>query len=135
MVAAITGLITACSEEQITAPVDQSARSRFIALWQNDDPETRGITRVIIAGHGDSFHVEMFGKCHPQNCYWGKTSTPLADTLDDTLSLFWDQGFCVRNQTLVIRPDARLRVWQHTHFTDGSGRSDYDAEYLFTRED
>src|SRR5215472_9169705 len=44
----------------------------FIGSWSNADPNTGGITRVVINhGAGNQVTVQVFGRCHPSDCDWG----------------------------------------------------------------
>jgi hypothetical protein len=75
----------------------------------------------------------MWGQCHPTDCDWGTESTDRSDSDDGTLSITWDEGYKVETQELTTLSDGRLQVVSHTHFTDDSGRPDYDATEYFTR--
>ncbi len=47
-----------------------TAASSLDGTWKNSDPNTRGITRVIISGNGTQIHT--FASCSPTDCDWGK---------------------------------------------------------------
>jgi hypothetical protein len=51
-----------------------ASSSSIDGTWKNTDPNTRGITKVIISGKGTT--IQTFGKCSPSDCDWGKV--PLA---------------------------------------------------------
>ncbi|MBE0677464.1 MAG: hypothetical protein IH592_01745 [Bacteroidales bacterium] len=44
--------------------------SSMDGTWKNSDPNTRGITKVIISGNGT--RIQTFGSCSPTDCDWGK---------------------------------------------------------------
>jgi len=111
-----------------------SGVEQFVGSWRNEDANTSGITRTQIRSQSNTFLVHMWGACHPTDCDWGEETTALSDIDDGILSLTWYQGFAIRTQELSITSDGRLRVWDHTHFIDGSGRSDYDSLDYFVRE-
>ena len=113
------------------AAFSSSVSSPFVGLWQNEDPDTGGITRVTIRGSDGAFAVHMWGACIPE-CYWGKAQAALADADDGEVNLFWNPGFAERDQELAVLPDGRLRVTTHTRFTDNSGRQPYVAVDYFT---
>ena len=107
---------------------------KFVGHWVNIDAGTRGITRVDIRVDADTIFFHMWGKCHPTDCDWGEETTSVSDADDGMLSLTWDHGFSIVNQTLSVLEGELLKVEGHTHFTDDSGRSDYDSTYLFSKE-
>ncbi len=106
----------------------------FISLLALEDPDTRGITRVAIRTDGRTLFVHMWGSCTPTDCDWGETTTAVADAQDGALSLRWTFSFKVDTQTLTVLADGRLRVRGHTHFTDNSGRADYDYTYFYRKQ-
>lgn len=44
--------------------------SSLDGTWKNSDPNTRGITKVIISASGT--RIQTFGSCSPTDCDWGK---------------------------------------------------------------
>ena len=52
--------------------------SPFSGTWVNDDPNTGGITRILIAASGSDLAVHPYGKCHPTDCDWGTRTVPRA---------------------------------------------------------
>ena len=118
--------------ETLTTPTNPSA-GPFTGNWINEDPNTRGITRVQFRREGDLLFVHMWASCSPTDCDWGEVTTPTSDADDNTLSLEWDQSFVVRSQTVTWRGSNRLSVQDHSRFTDNSGRADRDALYDFKR--
>ena len=110
----------------------------FTGDWINEDPNTRGITRVEFRTEGDLLggflFVHMWASCSPTDCDWGEVTAPTSDAGDNRLSLEWNQSFVVRSQTVTWRGSSRLRVEDHSRFTDNSGRADRDAVYDFRRD-
>jgi hypothetical protein len=47
-----------------------AASSSIDGIWKNTDPNTRGITKVIISGNGTT--IQTYAKCSPKDCDWGK---------------------------------------------------------------
>jgi len=107
--------------------------SQFIGHWENEDPNTGGITRVEIRSDVSTIFVHMWGKCHPTDCDWGEETTAISDANDGVLSITWTFSFAVNTQQLTVLSDGRLRVTGHVHFTDNSGRLDYDYTHYFVR--
>ena len=46
--------------------------STFEGSWINNDPNTRGITRVLLSASGNELTVHPYGSCVPEDCDWGK---------------------------------------------------------------
>ncbi|MEM7533926.1 MAG: cohesin domain-containing protein [Chloroflexota bacterium] len=106
----------------------------FLGHWVNQDPHTDGITRVTIREEGDDLIIHMWGSCTPIECDWGDLTIAATEDDDGLLELTWVQSFATRSQTLILLPDGRLQVRQRTHFTDDSGRPDYDWVGTFIRD-
>lgn len=107
---------------------------RFVGDWLNVNAKTDGITRVEIKSRQGKLHLQMWGQCHPTDCDWGTQATPNADSDDGELKIKWDHGFSTKTQSVVLLADGRLRVSGRTHFTDSSGRPDYDFTYFFKKK-
>ena len=108
--------------------------------WVAVSPRTRGITRVVIMTENDGYFVEAWGRCHPQDCVWGRSVfTPVATSVDDTSFkggfANWEPGFA--SKYLLFSLDRRmLRVETVTVFRDRSKRSSFRiVEYLRRVED
>lgn len=87
-------------------PVHPTVNSLLAGRWNNDNPSTRGITRLEIQQSGDGVLVRAWGPCSPQDCDWG---TERGVVSAGSANVAWDQGFVLRKMT--ITPDAgRLRV-------------------------
>ena len=119
-----------------------AALNQFRGHWKNIDPNTRGVTTLNIDVRGNLVTIRAWGKCHPQDCDWGRVTAHayapnVSSNLQATaraLSAIFRTGF---SQTLmVIHPHSRLKRLQAeimTHFTDNSGRTDYNAVYSFEK--
>lgn len=106
---------------------------RFVGRWENENPDTSGITRVRIDSRLNKIIINMWGSCHPNDCDWGSQSIGQTDSDDGLLSVTWTNSFNVIDQQITVLPDDRLRVSGHTRFTDNSGRPDYNSTYYFLR--
>jgi hypothetical protein len=104
--------------------------SSFVGEWTNKDFKTRGITRAHIRLDGSRVIVHMWGRCHPKECDSGEAT---ASAKGQTLSLTWNQGFAVMTQELTLLADGSLQLTAHRHFTDKSGRKDYDSKDTFAK--
>lgn len=124
-----------------------------VGTWVNSDPNTNGVTKVIIemvcedtpvyncSGNICSvtytvtphYYVKVWGKCHPTDCYWGRVEG--RRTSANWQYFFYNQSFATRDVWAQIwsGSDAWLRVIIDTHFTDSSGRADYRIDNWFRR--
>lgn len=120
--------------------------NQFEGDWVNVDPNTSGVTKLDI----NVFYlfgiriisVRAWGQCHPTDCDWGTVGATayapsVSDDLDATaraLTATYNPGFAVK--LMVIRPvrGGRLQADVYTRFTDGSGRTNYNATYIFKRK-
>lgn len=111
--------------------------------WVNVDSDTRSLTRIelefvcqdqIINGEpyppGPPWWVQVYGKCHPSDCDWGRVEAKRLGT--DHIYAFYDQGFARRHvwaRMSQYRP-GQLWVYTYTDFTDPS-RPDYAVHNWF----
>jgi len=103
----------------------------LVGSWRNVDPATGGITQADVRADSGAFAVRLWGACLPTACDWGEETTPFSDGDDGLLSITWRWSFAVSSVEIRLLKDGRLEVWCHTHFTDTSGRQDYDfVDYL-----
>ncbi|HXC54922.1 MAG TPA: hypothetical protein VNU97_06480 [Rhizomicrobium sp.] len=96
----------------------------FFGDWKNVDPDTNGLTHVIVMPTPFGPKVRAFGACHPSDCDWGTVHGQFFG--GDTLAANFHSGFSLSHLTLHLGWHHKLDFQLHTHFTDGSGRPDYD---------
>ncbi len=105
--------------------------ARLAGSWRNVDPAAPGIVQVDIRADNGAFVVRPWGSCLPTACDWGEQTTSVSDGGDGVLSLTWQPPFAVMTAEIRLLQDGRLEVWLHEHYTDASGRRDFDsADYL-----
>jgi len=105
------------------------AEQGVFGQWRNADAATRSITRVEIT---EGPRVRVWGKCHPQDCDWGKPER--AELKRGMVHVRWNHGFAVRQQTARRLESGLLELVTQTHFTDRSQRRDYTSTEQFTRQ-
>jgi len=131
---AVASLATATSASALC--IDPFQRG----TWVNVDPNTRGITRAIIeftcvdvitpgVPPPPSWHVTLFGQCHPFDCPWGRV--PGRSGAGGAILASYDQGFATR-AVRITRVGTRLNVRVATDFRD-PGRADYVMNNLMRR--
>jgi len=97
---------TVVQNPPVRNPQEHSPKNMLIGSWKNDNPQTRGITRLAIQQAGETVNVHAWGACSPQDCDWGAQPAAIEA---GSASVAWDQGFVLRKMTLA--PDAgRLRM-------------------------
>jgi hypothetical protein len=113
----------------------------LIGDWKNIDPNTRGLTRVLITESGTDVVFHAWGRCHPTDCDWtpvpgnlyGRTVKDNLTSTAHAISALSRTGF---SETLIIAhftAPNQLQVETMTRFTDGSGRTSYATVEPFTR--
>ena len=100
--------------------------------WVNTNPDTREITKVKIQNDGGKYGVQVWGKCHPQDCDWG--GKPCNSYADSHLTARFTNDFSVRDLTFTMRDANVLEVKVHTRFTDNSGRPERETTERFRRQ-
>lgn len=55
-------------------------KSSFVGEWLNVDPDTLGMTRMVISNE-DALALQVFLECQPEDCDWGSTSASLVDAV------------------------------------------------------
>ena len=110
------------------------AAGRFSGAWVAEDVQTRSITRVEIRARWPGLEIRMWGKCAPVDCDWGRPASYVSDRISaGELQVTWRPHFAEKRQDLRLLDDGRLEVVTRTHFTDRSGRKDYDGRDYFRR--
>jgi hypothetical protein len=120
----LLGYCASCSKNGAPSP--------FVGDWCNKDFETQGVTRVHIQQKGTKLIAHMWGRCYPTECDWGK-AIGATEEGSKVLPLAWKMDFMIETQKLTVLVDGGLELVSHTHFTDKSGRPDYDSKYTFAK--
>jgi len=116
--------------------------NQFDGNWVNVDSATSGVTKLKIDVSGTAVKLQVFGKCHPTDCDWGKVdayayapnvSSNLV-TSARSLTAVYDHGFSTKIVVITPLRGLRLQADVYTRFTDSSGRTNYDATYIFKPE-
>ncbi len=113
----------------------------FAGTWKNMDANTGGITKLRIAIEGSEVRVNAWGKCHPEDCDWGEIKADAYGPSASSNIQSSAQALIARYKTdfsstilVITRAGSdRLKAEAYTSFRDGSGRSNYAAEYTFNR--
>ena len=137
MIIVLLVLISGITFGQNNVDLRNELVSRLVGEWKNIDPNTGGITKVIITIENNELAISAFGKCHPTDCEWGKVKVhEIAASVDDEdnilpfdylLALFWEMDFAktIMKITIETGPKPYLQIETITLFNDDSGRRDY----------
>ncbi len=106
----------------------------FVGYWINDNADTPDITKIIVKILGEDFNVQAFGKCHPTDCDWGISTTKTSDASDGILELSWVFSFATTKLTVKLTDKNHAEVVDKNHFTDNSGRQDYEWKNYCTKQ-
>lgn len=115
-------------EETPSPVVSPKPATRFEGKWTNADPNTGGITRLLIEQNRSQLSVHPFGKCHPQDCDWG---TEKGSVIGNEGHVTFDQGFAMIRIVLALQGD-QLKASVDTVFNDTRPRQHHD--YVFNRQ-
>jgi hypothetical protein len=122
----------------------------LVGDWRNIDANTRAMTRALVDftcsdvilcdqnGHctgGDSYYsVQMFGKCHPTDCDWGRARAyPQSDGWIRATYAFGFKTSYVWLKTYSYYGRTYLRVYVNNDFSPSDGRADYTTDEWFLR--
>ena len=101
----------------------------LVGTWNNVNPATRDVVKVVIAAAGSGIKVDAFGACSPTPCNWGNVAgmAYAANVSSSPAVAFSAQyKFSFAQAILVGHLQGKnLIIETFTHFTDGSGRDDY----------
>jgi len=118
--------------ENVAKAADFTAND-FVGYWINDDIATQSITEIFISISGDNLIVEAFGKCLPTDCDWGTTTTKTSNASDGVIELTWIFSFATEKLTIKLVDKTYAEVEKQCHFTDNSGRQDYQTKSNFLK--
>lgn len=106
-VAATQAVANVTATAEAVATQVAARRSQYNGTWRNDDPNTDGITRLVITNAGAAITVHGFGKCAPTDCDWGTRTATFSN--EPFMILFQFSGGLTHRLTL-FREGTKLRV-------------------------
>jgi len=109
----------------------------LVGTWENCDPATRGLVRIVIAASGGGITVHAFGACVPTPCDWGPVpGLSYAADVSSSTSVAFSANYkfdFVETILTGVLDRGSLVVESFEHFVDGSGRSDYYSKAYLCR--
>ena len=124
-------LLAGCSGGVV--PSQDNNIERFVGWWFNVDENTNSETKLCITEVGNSLAVEVWGKCYPDDCYWGKELVESSDAIDGILEIVWIFSFSEYVQELMLLDNNSLKLTTFAHFTDGCP-PDYTSIDYFSKK-
>jgi len=111
----------------------------FFNEWVNINPQTDNIKRISIQAKDGGTYLNMFGACSPTDCNFREYLPAPGvnynyDSETGILHVEWVFDFQTMLQELTITSEEQLRVKTFNHFTDNSGRADFEMVDYFTRQ-
>jgi hypothetical protein len=110
----------------------------LLGTWFNVDVHTRGIPRLELKKEGNDLKIHVFGACVPSFCDWGVVpAMAFADNVCSIPAIAFSAKFKFDfKETLIV---GRLQfealfVETFDHFIDNSGRADYNAVYIMSKD-
>lgn len=117
------GLLPAASADNYTSPL--------LGTWANVNAATRSIVKIHVyySSYDGTLYARTWGACSPTPCDWG--SVPLSVGYSGTTAAaHYVFSFATKNVGMA-RVGTELQTDTYTHFTDHSGRKDYDIPDSF----
>lgn len=110
-------------------------------VWIATDPDN-GIARAVLRFNcqdqilngepyppGPAWYVHLWGNCSPSDCDWGEVGG--RRIAEGVIYAAYDHGFARRGVHIKAYSHGELWMYIYTHFTDNSGRADYETEQFF----
>jgi len=105
--------------------------------WKNINPATRDIVKVVITAAGSGVKVDAFGACSPTPCNWGNVAgLAYAASVSSSPAVAFSAQYKFSFAQVILTGHLQgkeLILESFTHFTDGSGRSDYYSMDAMTK--
>lgn len=108
-----------------------NATSPLLGTWYNVNPSTRNIVEINVtySSYDGQLYAQTWGACSPTPCYWG--SVPLSVGSSGTTARAQYVFSFATKVVGLARVASELQTDTFTHFTDHSGRKDYDITDSF----
>ena len=115
---------------------DIATQAPLLGMWANVDPETRGVTRLVITEEDGRLFVRAYGACFPTDCDWGTVSASLRTdmkTSEKVACASWGHTF-KDSHVIVRRVREGLEVTHVGIYKDSSNRAHDVSREVFKRE-
>lgn len=113
--------------------LEKNWNNDFNGIWINEDDQTRGNSKCKISYKNNSFVVQMWASCHPQDCDWGEKVSNEVKKGTNKFELLWDHEFAESVITYEII-EGKLKLTHNRRYKDNSGREDFTQTEYFIKE-
>ncbi len=112
------------------------AQEGFAGTWDNVDPATRVVTKVIVSVEAGRFQIRAWGKCSPTDCDWGTVplhliGASIGDQSFERAMATWDHSW--GKSHLMMHLDGAQLVVEAIAIYKESGRSNHRELLLLRR--
>jgi hypothetical protein len=129
------------SVKRIIAPsIAPGASGGFVGTWINEDPDTRGITRLVISNgpRRDELTIRAFGKAHPSDIDWGESllhlyGTSVEDPNYQYATTIYEDRSSTRMLTLELEGTNVIRIVRYSRFPSSDSRHNFRQVEYFRR--
>ncbi|HSS99376.1 MAG TPA: redoxin domain-containing protein [Terriglobales bacterium] len=102
--------------------------NQIAGTWINQDPETMGITQIVVRRRGNKLYVHAWGACQPRDCDQGETEINFAEAVGTAV---FDAGFAVDQMYLVRLPSGKLLVVDKFELKNNAKQQTSEYVYFF----
>jgi len=124
-------MLTVAAVLLVFSSVSFAGLNDFAGTWNNVNPNTKGITKLVISVKGSTATAHAWGKCHPKDCDWGTVRARYYK--NNSLRAAYRTKIATRSLVLTLKGKNSLKAQVLTHFVDKSGRKDYRSVESFKR--
>ncbi len=96
--------------EEPPAEIIEELVEKFVGTWLNVDKNTGHITKIAIVEIDDYLSIQVWGKCHPDDCDWGKKFIKKNEVIDGVINLTWLFTGTKVVQEMVLLDDFNGRI-------------------------
>jgi len=116
-------------------PAGAISPTALVGTWTNSG--SNNIVKAVITESVGRLEVNLYGACSPTPCNWGAvTAMPYAATVSGGAAVGFSANYSFSFSTVIVvghLQGAQLILETLTHFTDGSGRSDFYVSEPMTK--
>lgn len=98
----------------------------LVGTWLNTNSQTTNITRVVVTQEDQDLYIQVFGRCHPTDCDWGKQA--LAEKGANQYITFFDPQFRVTTMEFTLS-NGRLTLLEKSVYRDARKPSEYTETF------
>lgn len=129
---------TAAVGSLVASAPAQAAPHQFVGLWQNLNPATNHVVRIIVSTTPGGLKARTYGKCTPNPCDWGNVGMTtygknVSDPDHKDGTAVYNFGFATAAVTYRLVDAQTMVVHTYTQFLDGSGRQNYHTVEKFRK--